>query len=83
MFQAFVIVCAASASFEIYEQTCIRSDDMWGPYTTQEDCGIRATQMVDEVITGPLNEYMFYILGNPEQIYAEGYCEETNQDPAV
>lgn len=83
MFQAFVIICAASASFEIYEETCKRSDDMWGPYKTEENCQIRANQMVDNIINGPLNEPTFYLFGNPPQIYVEGLCKEINLDPAV
>ena len=83
MFQASVIIFAASVSFEIYEETCKRVDDLWGPYKTEENCGIRATQMVDEIINGPLNISTFYLFGNPEQIFAEGHCEEINLDPAV
>ena len=56
---------------------------MWGPYKTEENCQIRANQMVDNIINGPLNTPTFYLFGNPPQIYVEGLCEEINLDPAV
>lgn len=83
MFQAFVIICAASSAFEVYTDTCFRANDTWGPYKTEENCGIRAGQMVDEVTTGSLNEAAFIVLGSPEQVYAEGYCEKVKDGIAI
>ena len=76
MFQAFVIVCAASISFEVYSDRCFQADDTWGPYKTEENCEIRAIQMVKEITEGSLNESAFIALNFPEQIYAEGFCEK-------
>jgi hypothetical protein len=81
MFQAFVIICAASTTFQIYEDMCFFSNDTWGPYKTEENCGIRARQMVLEVTEGSLNETTFFVLGFPEQIYAEGFCKKLDEDP--
>jgi hypothetical protein len=83
MFHAFVIICAASASLEILEDTCFRANDTWGPYKTEENCGIRAKQMVLEVTEGSLNETTFATLGFPDRIYAEAFCEKLNEDPSV
>jgi hypothetical protein len=83
IFYSFVIICAASISLEIYEDTCFRADDTWGPYKTEENCDIRAKQMVLEVTKGTLNETTFATLGFPDRIYAEAFCEKVNNDPAV
>ncbi len=83
MFHAFVIICAATAASEIYTDTCFRANDTWGPYKTEENCNIRARQMVLEVTEGSLTETTFFTLGFPEQIYAEGFCEKLNEDPSV
>ena len=83
MFHAFIIICAASATFEVYTDTCFRANDTWGPYKTEENCDIRANQMVEEVTQGILNEPAFMVLNYPEQIYAEGYCEKVNNGTDV
>lgn len=82
MFKAFIIVCAAS-SISVDRSSCIMLDDQWGPYKTEENCDIRAAQMTNDVLTGELSEIMFQVLGDPQFLYAEGYCEEINLDPAT
>lgn len=83
MFQAFVIACAASASFEVDASTCIRADDNYGPYEIIEVCGARSIEMYNEINDGALRQYVFDTLGNPPQIYVEAFCETVNSDPAV
>jgi hypothetical protein len=36
MFHAFIIACAASASFEIDQSRCAMIEDIWGPYKTEK-----------------------------------------------
>lgn len=74
MFAAFVIVCAVS-NFEIDYNRCVRFDDSWGPYITQENCEIRANQMAVELTYGELSYAAFMSLRFPEMISGEGYCE--------
>lgn len=83
MFHAFIIVCASAANLEVYTDTCFRMDDAWGPYKTEENCGIRSNQMKEEVLYGPLNETVFFALNNPPLIYVESLCEQVELDPAV
>ncbi len=83
MFHAFIVVCATSSN-QVYTDTCFRLDDFWGPYRTEENCYIRSQQIVDDVLTGDLNELvttMFFsrLRSIPQGIYAEGYCEATGQ----
>lgn len=83
MFIAFIIVCASTISQEIDTDTCLRMDDAWGPYITIENCQIRSNQMKDEVLYGIMNEYTFDMMGNPELIYVEPFCEFEDLGPAV
>lgn len=84
MFEAFVIVCAATISFEIDQNSCFSLSDNWGPYKTEENCGIRVDQMTNDILHGDLNPYIFSIYQNlgidSDLIYAEGYCEKITKD---
>jgi hypothetical protein len=80
MFEALAIVCAASLSFEIYTDRCFMLQDSWGPYNTIENCNIRRSQMVNEVLNGVLSTPVFTILGFPEQIHVESICRSVEQD---
>jgi hypothetical protein len=79
MFEAFVIVCAAGISFEVYTDNCFIVEDNWGPYYTAENCDIRRSQMVDDILNGVLTAPSFTFLGNPDQIYAEGICTKISE----
>ena len=80
MFEAFIIVCAATLSQEIYPSTCTKLEDITGPYLTEEQCLARANEMVDTVIVGDLNPIFFELYlqaGVPiGLLYAEGHCEQ-------
>jgi hypothetical protein len=76
MFHAFIVVCAASINFDVDPNRCLRLNDAWGPYKTEENCNIRASQMTDDVLYGQLNQPIFYMMGQPPAIQAEGYCEK-------
>jgi hypothetical protein len=85
MFEAFVIVCAATLAQEIDRNSCMQLNDSWGPYRTEENCDIRSRQMVDEVINGDLNPVLFSMYSNVigvniELLYAEGHCEYIDKD---
>jgi hypothetical protein len=80
MFHAYVIVCAATLSFQIYTDSCFVLDDSWGPYQTTENCDIRRKQLVDDVLNGILRDTVFMMLMYPEQIYAEGICTKISND---
>jgi hypothetical protein len=84
MFQAFVLICAASVSYEIDYDTCFRMNDLWGPYRTEENCDIRSNQMREDILRGPLREAAFDIFfmnygTYPSMMYAEGNCELSNE----
>jgi hypothetical protein len=80
MFHAFVVVCAMSFNYEVDRSDCFRLDDAWGPYKTQDNCRIRSKQMVDDILYGELNETVFFLMGQPPSIQAEGYCEKVEGD---
>lgn len=73
MFEAFVIVCAASLSGVDYN-TCIKMSDSWGPYRTEENCNIRTDQIIEETIDGPFRQTFIVLLNQPDMLYAEGFC---------
>jgi hypothetical protein len=83
MFHAFIIVCAASISYEIDQNSCFRINDTWGPYRTEENCEIRVTQMTGDVLDGSLTAPLFNFMGNPPMMHAEGYCEKIGNDKEV
>ena len=74
MFEAFILVCAASISMEVDMTNCITIKDTWGPYATQEDCSARTLQMVNEIGYGQANLYVFNMLNYPSMIYTEKHC---------
>lgn len=75
MFEAILLICAATANFEVRESTCFTLSDQWGPYITEENCGIRANQMVNDATSdNSLSNELMRFLGNPEQMYVEGQC---------
>jgi hypothetical protein len=80
MFEAFIIVCAASLSQEIYPSTCTELSDVYGPYLTQEQCLVRTVEMVNDVTSGKLAPIFFELYmraGVPiGMLYAEGHCEQ-------
>jgi len=78
MFTAFAIVCAVT-NFEIDYNRCVRFDDDWGPYTTQENCEIRADQMAQELTNGELSQFVFMSLRYPEMINGRGFCEVSEE----
>lgn len=78
MFSAFVIVCAVS-NFQIDYNRCVRFDDSWGPYLTQENCQIRADQMAEELTNGDLSYFVFMTLRYPDMISGRGFCEIANE----
>jgi len=80
MFHAYVIVCAATLSFQIYTDSCFVLNDSWGPYRTTENCDIRRKQLVDDVLNGILQDTVSMMLMYPEQIYAEGICTKISND---
>jgi hypothetical protein len=84
MLEAFIIVCAATFSYEIYPSTCFPLYDEWGPYMTEENCDIRTEQMVNDVIRGSLNPLVFEIyleMGvQVELLYAEGHCRPSGDN---
>jgi hypothetical protein len=83
MFSAFVIACAANINLEVIEDTCLRFNDSWGPYKTEENCTIRAKQLHIEITEGVLKEFVFISLNNPAHIIAVGFCEKLIEDQAV
>lgn len=82
MFHAFIIACAASASFEIDQSRCVMIEDMWGPYKTEENCMIRVDQMISDAVEGTVNPALIILFGNPPYIYAEGDCKTSEGEPA-
>jgi hypothetical protein len=76
MFQAFVIACATSVNLGIDMDSCLRFNDSWGPYKTEENCIIRSKQMHNEIANGVLKESVFFTLDNPEGIIVQGFCEK-------
>jgi hypothetical protein len=82
MFHAFVIACAANFNMEIDESRCIMFEDAWGPYKTEENCVIRANQMVKDAGEGNMNLVITSILGYPPFVYAEGHCKPPEGEPA-
>lgn len=76
MFSAFVIACATSINLGIDMDSCLRYNDSWGPYKTEENCIIRSKQMHKEIAEGVLKEYVFIDLGNPSGIIVQGFCEK-------
>lgn len=46
MFQAFALVCVMLTA---ENEQCMIFEDSWGPYTTLENCNIRARQMKTEI----------------------------------
>lgn len=77
MFEALVLVCAASASQEIYRDSCFVLKDS-STFNTIESCEVRTDEMVNEVLNSGLT---FIIVDNyrrsgifPELLYAEGKC---------
>jgi hypothetical protein len=81
MFKAFIIVCAASFSQEIYKDTCFVMRDTRGPYLTLEECRLRTQQMSNEVLNGDLNSIVVQLYRDAglklELLYSEGRCTET------
>jgi hypothetical protein len=83
MFHAFIIVCAASLSMEVDESRWAMFEDAWGPYKTEENCDIRASQMASEAVAGgDITNFLISILGYPPIIYAEGHCKPPEGEPA-
>jgi hypothetical protein len=78
MFAAFALVCAVT-NYQIDYNRCAVFDDTWGPYTTRENCQIRADQMAQELTNGDLNYFAFMSLGFPEMINGRGFCETTEE----
>lgn len=76
MFSAFVIACAANINLEVLEDKCLRYNDSWGPYKTEENCAIRAEQIHVEITEGILKKYVFLDLNNPDHIIAVSFCEK-------
>ena len=76
MFSAFVIACAASINLGVDFDSCLRYNDQWGPYKTEENCVIRSKQMHKEITEGVLKEIVFLDLGNPEHMIVKGFCEK-------
>jgi hypothetical protein len=74
MFAAFVIVCAVNFNMEIDQSRCLQFDDDWGPYSTEENCMIRANQMSEEVGKGDINTAITIMLEYPPLLYSEGRC---------
>lgn len=83
MFSAFVIVCAAAINSEVDWSTCVRFNDSWGPYKTEENCIIRSKQMHTEVTVGSLKDIAFSYLNNPEGLLVQGFCEKLPEDEAA
>jgi hypothetical protein len=80
MFEAFILVCAASVSMEVDSTNCITIKDTWGPYATQEDCSARTLQMVNDIGYGQGHQYVFNMLNYPPMIYTEKHCIRTKDD---
>jgi hypothetical protein len=78
MFAAFALVCAVT-NYQIDYNRCVRFDDDWGPYLTQENCQIRADQMAQELTNGELSYIVFMSLRFPEMINGRGFCETTEE----
>lgn len=81
MFHAFILACSASISSQVDWDTCLVFGDSWGPYRTEENCLIRSRQMVLEAIEGSMNPILMLILNNPPQMYAEGHCVPSADEP--
>ena len=79
MFEALILVCSVSITMEVDRLNCLVMEDSWGPYITRENCDIRTSQMVNEVLHGELNYYVGSVLGYPPFLYAEGYCNLDNK----
>lgn len=76
MFSAFAIACAASVNLGVDFDSCLRYNDQWGPYKTEENCVIRSKQMHKEITEGILKKYVFLDLKNPDHIIAVSFCEK-------
>lgn len=77
MFSAFVIACATSINLGVDIDSCLRFNDSWGPYKTEENCIIRSKQMHNDIAEGVLKESVFISLDNPPGIIVQGFCEKT------
>ena len=80
MFQAFVIACATSINLGIDMDSCLRFNDSWGPYKTEENCIIRSKQMYTEITEGRLKDIAFLYLKNPEGFIAVSFCEKLAEE---
>jgi len=83
MFHAFVLICAATFG-EPNADVCIRLDDTWGPYRTEENCLIRSNQIFTSSMNGDLDHIIFDSFLNeyqsiPEDLYIRGFCIPSNQ----
>ena len=80
MFNAFVIACATTITSEVNWDTCIRFNDSWSPYKTEENCIIRSKQMYTEITEGRLKDIAFLYLKNPEGFIAVSFCEKLAEE---
>lgn len=78
MFEAFLLVCAASLSEGIDVNRCLFIKDNLGPFRTEENCKIRVDQMVNEMlVSNPLNQIVILeALGFPEHLAFTRNCEQ-------
>jgi hypothetical protein len=74
LFEALILVCSVSSIMEIDTSNCLIIKDSWGPYITQENCDIRTSQMVDDILNGELNYYIVSALGYPPFLYTDSHC---------
>jgi hypothetical protein len=81
MFYAFVVVCAATSSFEIDYSNCIDMQDTLGSYSTFELCAVRAEEMV-AAVEGTARLSIMSMLGKPPLIYIEGMCSRDESEAA-
>ena len=78
MFEAFLLVCAASLSEGVDINRCLLIKDNFGPFRTEENCRIRVDQMANEmIVSNPLNQFfIFESLGFPEYLVFTRNCEQ-------
>lgn len=80
MFNAFVIACATTIASEVNWDTCIRFNDSWGPYKTEENCIIRSKQMYNEITEKRLKDITMLYFENSEGLIAVSFCEKLTEE---
>ena len=79
MFTAYVLICAIENG-TVNENKCIRFNDNWGPYATQEECNVRLEIMEESVKIPAIAMQTWQSLGHPQKTGSIGLCEAAGQE---